>query len=61
MIARAIITKAITTYMMPIRLWSTVVSHRNQSGDHSRNQVRPAVTTSTPRITMEAAAEAMML
>ena len=61
MIARDSITSEITTYMMPIFLWSRLVSHPNQNGFHSLNQNSREVTVIAPSTTRDAAKVAMML
>ena len=53
--ARLSITKASTMYMMPMRLWSRLVSQSDHKGRHQRFQVRRATTASAPSTTIAAA------
>jgi hypothetical protein len=52
---------ASVTYMMPMRLWSTLVSHSSQRYRHSPNQVMPATTASAPPTVTSAPPKAIAL
>ncbi len=58
-IPRASITSASATYMMPIFLWSTLVSQSDQNGRHHRRRVRNQATARAPKTTNPAAPVAM--
>lgn len=53
--ARASMTNASTTYIMPMRLWSTLVSHSDHSTVHLPAQVIRNTVTAAPSRTRHAA------